>query len=291
MSFGRVPGWFLGLSLIAGLGGCADYGGPISGQSNTALTPHERRLQEVETKTAQLVRRMDALNPNESSQNLSRLDEELRTLRGQIEKLQFDLEQMKQSNRQLLGSFDGRIRAIESGAVSASTSASAASAGTSMFGGSAAPETAPSQSGGTSEAAAPTGGLVKATVATPEEERAYLGAFDMLKNGDYNGAVGGFRDMLKQWPQGRYADNGWYWMGEAQLVQREYAGAAKSFESLIRNFPTSPKVADGLHKLALCQIELKREDEARVSLQRVIRDHPTSNAANLAKRKLDQLGG
>ena len=80
-------------------------------------------------------------------------------------------------------------------------------------------------------------------------------------------------------------------MGEAQLVKRDYADAAKSFESLIRSFPSSPKVADGLYKLGLCQAELKRPSEAKISLQRVIRDYPDSNAANLAKRKLDQLGG
>lgn len=267
-----------------GLGGCADYGGPISGQSATALSPQERRLQEVETKTAQLLRRLDAMNSGQTSQNLTRIEEDVRNLRGETEKLRFELEKRERSNKELFGNLDQRLARLESGAADSSSSVSDASFGSNASGTAPVPTSTP----GTLSASS---GLQKASVATPEEERAYLGTFDLLKNGDYDGAISGFGEMLSQWPQGRYADNGWYWMGEAQLVKRDYADAAKSFESLIRSFPSSPKVADGLYKLGLCQAELKRPSEAKISLQRVIRDYPDSNAANLAKRKLDQLGG
>jgi TolA-binding protein len=41
----------------------------------------------------------------------------------------------------------------------------------------------------------------------------------------------------------------------------------------------------------LAQIELKKPVDAKSALQRVIREYPNTNAANLAKQKLDQLGG
>lgn len=265
----------LSLSTLV-LAGCAsDFGGPISGGSGNVLSPEERRLQEVETKTAQLIRRMDALNPGQTDQEMTRVREELRNLRGELEKLQFDTQSRERSNKELLLNYDRRLQRLEQGgAVGAASGASSAATVAAATPDTIAPAATP-----------------KAAVATPEEERAYLGTFDLLKNGKYDEAIKGFRGMLDQWPQGRYADNGWYWMGEAQLVKRDYAGAVSSFRSLVQNFSQSPKMADGLYKLGLAQVELKQNGEARSSLQRVIQEYPSSNAANLARQKLQQLGG
>lgn len=265
------------LFLAAVASGCAsDFGGPISSSQKTVLSPEERRLQEVETKTAQLLRRLDAMNAQQSDANLGHLRDDLRFLRGDIEKLRFDLDARDRSSKELFSNLDRRLSQLESGG--------GAAAGVSM--GAPAATVATNTPGTLAPAATP-----KAAVATPEEERAYLGTFDMLKNGKYDDAIKGFRGMLDQWPQGRYADNGWYWMGEAQMVKRDFAGAANSFQSLVQGFASSPKMADGLYKLGVAQVELKKNAEAKASLQRVIRDYPSTNAANLAKQKLDQLGG
>lgn len=265
----------LGLSVLAS--GCAsDFGGPISSSNNTALSPAERRLQEVETKTAQLVRRMDSMNQSQTDQDLTRIRDEIRFLRGDVEKLRFDLDSRDRSTKDLFANLDRRLSQVEAGGSAAAPSAPIGASAT----------VATNSPGTLAPAATP-----KATVATPEEERAYLGTFDQLKNGKYDEAIRGFRGMLDQWPQGRYADNGWYWMGEAQMVKKDFTGAANSFQSLVSGFPSSPKVADGLYKLGLAQVELKRPVDAKAALQRVIREYPTTNAANLAKQKLDQLGG
>lgn len=260
------------------LAACADFGGPISSSTRTALSPEERRLQEVETKTAQIMRRLDSLNLSQSDQDVSRLREEVRLLRGDVEKVRFDLDARERSSKDLYIDLDRRLQRIETTAASASSSGMA---------GAVPSATIPTNTPGTLAPAA----TPKSAVATPEEERAYLGTFDLLKNGKYDEAVKGFRGMLDQWPQGRYADNGWYWMGEAQLVKRDYSGAAGSFQALVERFPSSPKMADGLYKLGLAQVELNRTAEAKISLQRVLRDFPNTNAANLAKQKLTQIGG
>lgn len=256
------------------LAGCADFGGPISSSQRTALSPEERRLQEVETKTAQILRRLDSMNQGQVDQDLTRVREEIRILRGDIEKVRFDLDARDRGAKELYADLDRRLQRIESGggAVGAPAVSSAP---------------VPGNTPGTLAAAPPP----RSAVATPEEERAYLGTFDQLKNGKYDEAIKGFAGMLEQWPQGRYADNALYWMGEAQLIKRDYAGAATSFQGVADRFPSSAKMADSLYKLGVSQFELKRSAEARSAWQRVIREFPTSNAANLAKQKLDQLGG
>lgn len=273
ISFAVLAGVAVSLS-----SGCAtDFGGPISSSSKTTLSPQERRLQEVETKTAQLTRRMDSMNQTQMDQDMTRLRDEIRSLRGDIEKLRFDLETRERSGKELFVNLDRRVQQLESGGVAAPAGASALPV---------APTVATTTPGTLSASPG-----VKAAVATPEEERAYLGTFDLLKNGKYDEAIKGFRSMLDQWPQGRYADNGWYWMGEAQFVKRDYAAASSSFQSLVQNFSGSPKMAEALYKLGLCQAELKKTAEAKGSLQRLLREFPNTNAANLAKKKLDELGG
>lgn len=258
----------LSLSMLA-LTGCQDYGGPINGAEK--LSPEERRLQEVEDKMVVLQRRLDSASRNGVDQELQRLREDVSGLRGDVEKLRFDNDSRERSTKELVVNLDRRLQAIEGG-----------SAG--VIGG---VGTAPGASPGTLTAIGPQ----RPAVASPEEEGAYLATFDLLKNGKYDDAIRGFRGMLDKWPQGRYADNAWYWMGEANYVKRDYSTALTNFQSLVQQFPGSPKMADGLLKMGLCQTELKRSGEAKAAFQRVVRDFPTSNAANLAKQKLEQMGG
>ncbi len=252
---------------------CADFGGPIDGSGQSQLSPQERRLQDLENKTATMSRRLDNINSSATDQEIGRLRDELREIRGMVEKLRYDSDQRDRTSKDYLADIDQRLQRLE---------------GTAPPVVSAAPSTIPGATPGTL-ATAPT--PQRPTVASPEEEAAYLATFDQLKNGKYDDAIRGFKSMQQQWPQGRYADNSWYWMGEAYYVKRDYNGALGSFQTLVDRYPTSPKLADGLVKIGLCQIELKRTGEAKATLQRVTREFPTSNAANIARQRLEQLGG
>jgi len=244
--------------------------GPINGSGQPVLSPEERRLQDLENKTASVSRRLDTITNSAAEQDYNKLKDELRDLRGIVEKLRYDSDQRDRSSKDQLQAIDQRLQRLEG--------------------------TAPGAVGGTIPGATP--GTISSApiaprpaVASPEEEAAYLATFDLLKNGKYDDAVRGFKSMLERWPQGRYADNAWYWMGEANYVKRDYNAALSSFQSLVDRFPTSPKLADGLYKVGLTQIELKRVSEAKATLQRVAREFPSTNAATLSRQKLDQLGG
>lgn len=250
---------------VFAVSGCQTTGTPIGGQ--TELSPEERRLQAIEDAVAELGRRMDG--SQSASSDLIRLQDEVRGLRGDVEKLRYDVDSHDRNSRQLFADLDQRVAALEG--------------------------TSPPVVGTAGNGAIP-GTLTANTadrpkVASPEEEAAYLNTFDQLKNGKYDEAIRGFRGMLDKWPQGRYADNAWYWMGESYYVKRDYNASLSSFQSLIEKFPSSPKLADGLYKMGLCQIELGRKDQARSALQRIVNDFPRTNAANLARQKLQQLGG
>src|SRR5581483_2294740 len=94
--------------------GCADNGGRIDG-GNEALSPQERRLQDLENKVAQMQRRLDALNPSRFDDDTARLRDEMRALRGDLEKTRYDSQQVDKRNRDLYVDLDRRLTRLEGG--------------------------------------------------------------------------------------------------------------------------------------------------------------------------------
>jgi len=251
-----------------GLSGCADFGGPVDGSKQ--LSPTEIRLQAAETKLGELAKRLDALNQVMLDNNAGgRSADEVRGLRGDVEKLRFDLDSMEKRNRDLYQDLDRRIAKLEGTAPSSGAAMSAPGAAASASSASSSPAAVENPS-------------------APEEEAAYLQAFDQLKGGRYDDAIRGFRGMIQKWPDGRYADNAWYWMGKAYYLKQDYAQAIQSFQTVVERYPKSPKAPDAMFDLAVSQGESRQKDQSRATLQRVVREYPTSNAANLARQRLAQ---
>lgn len=229
-------------------------------------SPEERRLQTVETKLSELNRRVDGINSLGLDQDTQKLREDLRSLRGDVEKLRNDVDnQAKRSKDQYLD-LDRRMQKLESGTIAIGNNNTQASPPVTS------PPAQPPSSGG-----------------SPEEETAYLTTFDLLKNGKYDEAIKGFKDMTAKWPAGHYADNATYWTGEAYYVKRDYKAALLNFKTVLEKYPSSPKASDAMLKIGLSQIELKQTDKGKATLQRVIDTYPGANAANLARQRLDTL--
>lgn len=252
-----VPVVLTGLLLTA----CADLGGPIDGQKR--LSPTEMRFQDMEARLADLTRRLDAMNEALTDGGSGRINDDIRRLRGETEKLRYDLETAEKRSKDLYLDLDRRLLKLEGGGVISSDTVNSA-------------------------VSAPSVSAAGAPVADAQEEASYLQAFDLLKGGRYDDAITGFRAMLQKWPQGRYADNAWYWMGEAYFVKRDYASAIESFKTVPQNFPGSPKAPDALLKLGMAYQESKQRDPAKAAYQKLIRDFPTSNAAGQARQRLEQ---
>ncbi|HUR41229.1 MAG TPA: tol-pal system protein YbgF [Verrucomicrobiae bacterium] len=238
------------------LAGCQDFGAPIGG--NAAQSPQEMRLQAIETRLADVTRKVENLNFAAQSQGISRLESEMRALRGEVEALRYQVETNEKRSRELYQDLDRRMTRVENeGRSRLSLEPKIA----------APPPVPPAQ----------------------EEEVMYLATFEKVRNAQYDDAIAGFEDLLQRWPGGRYADNAWYWMGEAHYAKRDYDLAMQSFGSVLEKFPQSAKAPDALLKIGMAQVEKKQKAEARATFQRVVADFPTSNAANVAKQRLAQL--
>jgi tol-pal system protein YbgF len=226
-------------------------------------------------------------------------------LRGQIEVITHELDQAQQRQRDLYVDLDTRLRKIESMSVPPAMSAApppgtpapsgvyppgmavtipstaAPAAGTPGAPATAVPPQVP--------AAPPPGALASATPRAGDatgEQRAYDGALDLFKNGNYGASIVGFTSFVKTYPRSPLAPSAQYWIGNAQFAQKDFRAAITAQRQLIAQYPDSQKVPDALLNIATSQIELGDTAAARQTLQEIVAKYPQSDAAPKAKQRL-----
>jgi len=126
-------------------------------------------------------------------------------------------------------------------------------------------------------------------VASADEQAAYDGAFELLKQSRYNDAIIEFRNMISQFPNGALVDDAQYWIGEAYYVTRDFESALQAFQAVVNRYPDSQRVPEALLKLGYVQAELGRTAEARQTLNRVISQYPGSRVAISAETRLSKI--
>jgi tol-pal system protein YbgF len=257
----RIDRTVLALLGVLSLAGCATA--PDEDPVLVKLTQLEARLAKVES----------TLNSDSMVQLVNTIrtqEEEMRALRGEIETARNDIEGLRSQQRDRYLNLDGRLSALERGGAMPSVSDA---------GGSAA-----SSAGAAAGVAGAAGG-----VSAGSDGELYDASFELLKDGRYDEAARGFRQLLETWPQSSYAGNSQYWIAETLYVKRDFAKALPEFQRVVDSYPRSSKVGDALLKVGFCQYELGRWQEARAALERVVERYPESSAARLASERLDRM--
>lgn len=211
---------------------------------------------------------------------MQQLQEQVRQQQGRIEELQHQLQQLEDKNKAQYVDLDSRIGRLEGGnaggAAGAAPTASAAAAATAPATSSSAAVGNPTQAQG--------GNADPASV-----QAAYDVAFKALRGGDYAAASRDFRSFVQQYPNESLTPNAYYWLGESYYVTMNYPVALEAFQQLLKQFPQSEKAPDALLKVGYSQYELKKVDAAKATLTEVGAKYPGTNAANLAKERLQRI--
>jgi tol-pal system protein YbgF len=185
-----------------------------------------------------------------------------------MEQQDYELESMKQRQRNLYIDMDRRINNVEAGSNAARVSS---------------PVPPPSA---TSGAAA----VIPAVVAGDTDgQDAYQKAFALLKEGQYEQSIKAFEAFKANYPNSKYADNAQYWLGEANYVSRDYKKALVAFQQLIAQYPDSSKNSGAHLKIGYVYFELKNWPAAKEALQKVIKLYPDSTVAKKAKERLQRI--
>lgn len=176
---------------------------------------------------------------------LQKMSEEIASLRGQVEALNYELETAKKRQQDFYVDLDTRLRKLE-------------------------PQSAASTAG------SPEGGQTAAKPAgdPAAESQAYEAALNHFKAGRYKEASWGFSAFVQKYPDSDLAPNAQFWLGNAFYAQRDCRKAIEVQSILTSKWPTSSKAADAYVAIAACQQEMGNPAAAKRSLEAVIAKYP-----------------
>jgi len=118
------------------------------------------------------------------------------------------------------------------------------------------------------------------------EKKAYQAAFALVRNKQYDQAVTAFKQLIKDYPDGNYTGNAYYWLGEVLLVESNYEQALTAFGSLLSHYPGHRKAADAKYKQGKIYLQLGENPRAKQLLQDVVDQHAGTSAAKLAEAEM-----
>jgi len=227
---------------------------------------------------------------------VTQLRSELQSQRAQIEELQHQLEALQQSSKTQYIDLDSRLGRLEAGAPATPAASPALPAPPPAAKPGAKPATKPrAATASTPLPSAPADstpavhGDAGALAPGAGERAAYDNAFSALKAGQYAESARRFQAFLEQFPNGTYAPNALYWLGESYYVTQNYALAQQQFQALLDRYPTHDKAPGALLKVGLSQLGLRQGDAAEATLQQVVTRYPGTDAAARAQDQLKAL--
>jgi tol-pal system protein YbgF len=187
------------------------------------------------------------------------LQQEVMELRGQMEEQTHELRQLKQQNLERYLDIDRRLS---------------------------------EGSGGSTATTQGTPGSGAQAQELAGEADAYRNAYSMVRSQQFSEAVISFKQFLQDFPDGKYAANAHYWLGELYLVivPPDLELSRREFTLLLEQHPDNSKAPDAMYKLGKVYFEKGNREKAREYLDKVISEYGSTNssAVKLARDFLSQ---
>lgn len=195
---------------------------------------------------------------------VTQIEEQMRDLTGQIEQLNYKIEQAKQRMDRMQSDVDFRFQSLEKGGPGATSGAAVE------------PPAATTQTSGstvgilgqTQSAGAPLAPAASAETAAD----AYRDAFNLLKKADYPAAETAFRTFLQKHGDTEYAGNAQYWLGETYYVRGQFQQAAVAFADGYKKYRKGAKAPDSLLKLGFSMRRLNQNEQACAALDQFLKE-------------------
>ena len=240
-------------SLVVALGALALGGCAVSPEED----PVQIRMNDIDARLQRIERVLTNQSLLELAQRIDALQNDVRTIRGEVEMLQNQTEGGKTQTRNLYGDLEKRLAALET------------------LGG---------------VGAAPVPGATPGPVSGASEQVMYDAGMAALRAGNYDKAISTFREVVTNYPTGELASNAQFWMGESYYTKGDLEAAVIAYRKVLADWPAARKAPDAMVKLGFSLSDLKRTGEARSTLEEVVRKFPGTPSAQLAADRLKRLG-
>ena len=213
---------------------------------------------------------------------LEQVNTEIARLRGQLEVIGNENQQLQKRQRDFYLDIDSRLKRLE-GAGAATGAPSGAASGTST------PPAATPPVSAAPAAVEPVAARAPTRDDQAREVKAYDAASNLFRRNDFPSAIEAFRAFVRDYPGSQLAPNASYWIGISYANLRDYKSALAAQEEVLTRYPQSPKAPDALLAIAAIQAEQGDNGSARNTLEDIIARFPGSEAAGKARTRLAAL--
>lgn len=238
---------------------------------------------------------------------LATLEDELRSMNGQLEQLSFAIRRLDQNIQHLQSDYDARLTQLETNvatlnandaarAEAARTAAAAAAAAAAAK--AAAP---PGNMDGTLGALKTQDGHVTGAIVNPQApplpdtppdygltaQEEYDRAFGLLRQANYDDAEKAFKAFIDKYPKDKMIDNAKYWHAETLYVRGKFMDAATGFADAYQQNPQGSKAPDSLLKLGMSLAALNKIPDACTALAEIKAKYPSANS-NVRNRATEE---
>lgn len=124
-------------------------------------------------------------------------------------------------------------------------------------------------------------------VSSPEYDL-YQKSLQVFNKRQFNNAVVMFNDLLNQYPDGQFASNACYWIGECYYSLSDFPSAIVAFKKVL-TYERSAKGDDAQNKIALSFLKMGQIDMAKTEFQKLVDRYPASEFTPRAKQYLQEI--
>jgi tol-pal system protein YbgF len=121
---------------------------------------------------------------------------------------------------------------------------------------------------------------------TNAAQQLYDKSFSYIKSSKFSEAEHGFSDFIKKYESHKLVGNAYFWLGESFFVRKNYDKAAINFLRGYKKAPKGQKASDSLLKLATSLSHLNKTKEACAALSKL--SNESSNASAGLKQKIKE---
>lgn len=204
---------------------------------------------------------------------MQQMQQEIMELRGQLEEQSYRVRRLEKQRLEDYESLEKRLRENTQGRSSKSASPSVSS---SIAAGKSRPKTSSASSS-------------KKTASTGERQ-AYQKGFQQLKKQQLDKAQVSFEAFIREYPDGQYTPNAYYWLGELYLTESNLPKARGTFGTLVKRYPDFRKTPESSFKLAKIYDQMGDQQKSKALLQKIVRDYGQKSPSTVSQASayLDQ---
>jgi len=126
-------------------------------------------------------------------------------------------------------------------------------------------------------------------IVQPGEKQAYDEALKTFQSGNLKKADSDFSAFIKKYPDSPYTPPALFWSGNSKYATKDYTGAITQLQSLIKRYPSHPRIPSAMLTLGNAQLETGNKTVAKKTFSEIVSKYPDTEAAKEAQKLLTAI--